>query len=425
MKSLIALTDPAQITALPMMNAMLRQAGVDPSVVLSRWRGFEAPGLGEKYAVFNADVQTMEPGHATYRFAEKHHLQSLVGFAGVLHGGGLFGVTLFNRVPVSPQAARMFQTLAHSTTYGGFAKSGIPVFTDGPRTDQADNALSACQRTVIQKNILAAVLHDHERLSASALDATAQALERSRFDAQRYAALARTLQVILLPQELPVVAGLQSSAYFRPAGDGTEIGGDFYDLFPISENRFGFALGDVSGKGAQAAVLTAFARHTLRSAAVASTDPGQVLRTLDQAIANRDAEDRYLTALFAYVTVQPGLVTLHLALGGHPRPFVLRANGTVESAGIAGSAVGLFPNPEFAAVDVVLRPGDAFVAYTDGVTEARRGDEEFGEDRLRVSLSDQQGHHPSRITANIAAQLLEFQHGIAHDDAALVILRCQ
>ena len=269
------------------------------------------------------------------------------------------------------------------------------------------------------------MLQDHERLSASELNATAQALERSRFDAQRYAALARTLQVILLPQELPVITGLDSSAFFRPAGDGTEIGGDFYELFPISENRFGFALGDVSGKGAEAAVLTAFARHSLRSAAVICTDPDQVLRTLDQAISSREADDRYLTALFAYVTVQPGLATLHLALGGHPRPFVLRADGTVESVGVEGSAVGLVPNPEFSAVDVVLRPGDTFVAYTDGVTEARRGNEEFGEDRLRALLGDQHGHHPTQITANIATRLLDFQQGITHDDAALVILRCQ
>ena len=421
----IALTDPAQFTALPVLNALMEQIGLEPSGVLRSWHDPAVPKPERRYGVFHVNDQTMAPDHPTYRFSRKHHIKSLIGFGGGLPGGGLFGIAVYSRVSINAASAKKFQALAHSAAFGGFARSGIPVFEGGPRTDRPGHSLSACQRTTTQNNILMKLLEDHEWLTATESDAAAQALERSRFDTQRYAALARTLQVVLLPKDLPAVPGIQTGTYFRPAGDGTEIGGDFYDLFPISENRFGFTLGDVSGKGADAAVLTAFARSTIRSAAVSATDSCQVLQRLDQAISDQETDGRYLTALFAFVTAQAGFVTLHLALGGHPRPLVIRANGTVEAMGVEGGALGLFPDPTFTQVQLKLAPGDAFVAYTDGITEARRGNEEFGEHRLRAFLSEQYTYPAETIAANLGKLLLHFQAGTTHDDAALVILRCQ
>lgn len=424
-RQVLPLTDPAQFAALPVMNALMAQVGLEPSAVLSRWHPSGSPGRGTRQRIFHVAQQTLEPGHPAYRFSQKHHLQSLVGFGGALPGGGLFGVMVFTRVLLQPEAARMFQLLAHSATYGCFVRAGVPVFQDGPRTDRPGSSLSACQRAVSQTDLLVKLLRDYERITAAESDATARALERSRFDAQRYASLARTLQVVLLPQALPVIPGLQTGALFRPAGDGSEIGGDFYDLFALSANRFGLVLGDVSGKGAEAAVLTALARQTIRAAAVVATDACQVLRALDLAISDDDPDSRYLTALFGFATVETGVVTLQLALGGHPRPFVLRADGTVEAVGVEGGALGLFPDPGFTEVDVVLRSGDAFVAYSDGVTDGRRGDEEFGEARLRAVLSDQCGQSASSIAANLGTLLVDFQRGITHDDVALVVLRCE
>ena len=420
----IPLTDPQQFAGLPVMTTVMEQLGIDPSVVLSRRNNFDLAVLRERYGIFHVADNGIGPEHPSHGFYQKHRIQSMIGFGGALPTGGLFGVMVLSRTPVTPEAAQMFEILAHSTTFGCFAKSGVPVFDDGLRTDRPGQSLSACQRIATQKDILTRLLEAHERVTADESDALTQALERAHFETQRYAALARTLQSTLLPPELPVIPGLQTGAYFRPAGDGSEIGGDFYDLFPIADNRFGFVLGDVSGKGAEAAALTALARHTVRAAAVAAADSCQVLRRLDQSVSAKATDGRYLTALFAFVTTAPGVITLRLALGGHPQPFVLRADGSIEAVGVEGGALGLFPDPSLTDIELQLRPGDTFVAYSDGVTEARRGDEQFGGMRLSQLLIDQHGQEAADIALHIGTQVLDFQHGNAHDDTAVVVLRC-
>ena len=418
------LTDTIQLTALPVMTALMDQLGIDPSVVLNQRNNFELPVVGERYGIFHVADNTVDATHPAHGFYRKHRIASMIGFGGALPSGGLFGVMVFSRTAVTHESAQMFETLAHSTTYGCFAKSGIPVFEDGPRTDRTGHSLSACQRMATQKDILAKLLQAYERVTTDQSDATTQALERAHFETQRYATLARTLQATLFPAELPVVPCVQTGAFFRPAGDGSEIGGDFYDLFAVSADRFGFVLGDVSGKGAEAAAVTSLARHTVRAVAFAAATPCQVLRDLDQSFSVNDTDGRYLTALFAFVTPEPGSVALHLALGGHPRPFVLRADGSVEAVGVEGGALGLFPEPSFTGVTVALRSGDTFVAYSDGVTEARRDDEEFGEGRLRTLLAAQRGRTAQEIATTIGTDVLDFQHGTAHDDTAVVVLRC-
>lgn len=420
----IPLTDAVQLTALPVMTALMDQLGIDPAVVLTQRNNFEVPVVGERYGVFHVADNTVDAAHPAHGFYQKHRIAAMIGFGGALPSGGLFGVMVFSRTPVSHESAQMFETLAHSTTYGCFAKSGIPVFDDGLRTDRPGHSLSACQRMATQKDILAKLLQAYERVTADQSDATTQALERAHFETQRYATLARTLQATLFPAELPVVPCVQTGAFFRPAGDGSEIGGDFYDLFAVPADRFGFVLGDVSGKGAEAAAVTSLARHTVRAVAFGAATPCEVLRGLDQSFSVNDTDGRYLTALFAFVTPEPGSVTLHLALGGHPRPFVLRADGSLDTVGVEGGALGLFPDPSLTGVVVQLRSGDTFVAYSDGVTEARRGDEEFGEGRLRTLLAAQHGRTAQEIATSIGTEVLDFQHGTAHDDTAVVVLRC-
>lgn len=418
------LSDPAWTDRLPMLAEVVRQLEIDvPQVLGRRTRLHQLPAV-ERYDVFHVADRTEDVAHPAHAFYKKYGVHSQFGFGGVLPNGGMFGIMVFSRTRVEEACAAKFETVAHSVTLGAFAKTGIPVFEGGPRTDHPGQSLTACQRLATQKGIVTSLLAAHERVAADESTAAVHRLEKANFETQRYAALARTLQASLLPPKLPTIAGLQIGAAFRPAGDGSEIGGDFYDLFPTSDGRFGFVLGDVSGKGAQAAALTSLARHTVRAAAFYAPGTCQVLTVLDQAVADEGTDDRYLTALFAFLTTAPGRVTIDLALGGHPRPLVLRAAGGIESVGVKGGALGLFPDPGCTETRFVLRSGDVFVAYSDGVTEARCGAEEFGEGRLRTLLAQSYGLAAPELARRIETDVLQFQSGHARDDIAVVVLRC-
>jgi sigma-B regulation protein RsbU (phosphoserine phosphatase) len=188
-------------------------------------------------------------------------------------------------------------------------------------------------------------------------------------------ALATTLQRTLLPPALPVVPGLESAAIYHSASPD-QVGGDFYDLFPIGRQHWGFFLGDVCGKGPAAAVVTSLARYTLRSAAAHDDDPLAALANLD-AVLNQEQRDdlsgRYCTVVNGRLHPgAPGEFELELATGGHPPPLILRADGSITYLEIAeGNPVGLVPEPRFTRAWLTLRPGDTLLLYTDGLTEAR------------------------------------------------------
>ena len=420
----IPLTDESQVAAYPLLELVLREAGLDVATLLSRQEHRRARAQRESYGHFHVPDPVDSPLIDSKAFIEEHGVRTVLGFGGGLPTGGSFAVVLFVDVEVTPDGARLFGTLALSTSLGAFARPGMPFFPDRPRTDGHRQALSACEHLAARDEVLTLLLEVHERLSMVATNAAVNTLERARFETQRYAALARALQASLIPPELPRVADLETGAFFRPSGDGSEIGGDFYDLFPTSDQRWGFVLGDVSGKGAQAAALTALARHTVRAAAYHSPDACQVLERLDDAVAAHDADGRHLTALFAFVSARPGELTIDLALGGHPQPLVLRADGQVESVGVEGSALGLFPHPVLTQTRIILRSGDTLLAFSDGITEARRDNEEYGEERLRALLGGFGDLHPHDIAASVGHASLEFQRDLPHDDLAVVVLRC-
>jgi sigma-B regulation protein RsbU (phosphoserine phosphatase) len=201
-----------------------------------------------------------------------------------------------------------------------------------------------------------------------------QELLRARQEADverdRYQRLARTLQRSLLPPALPRVPGVEVAAYYHPASVD-EVGGDFYDLFPLARDRWGLFLGDVCGKGADAAAVTSVARYTLRAAAVHDSDPRAVLRTLDTVLRQHDGQ-RFCTVVFGLLTPADGGWTVALAGGGHPPALLLRADGVAEPQHLTGGQlVGVLPNAHFEARTVRLGPGDTLLFYTDGLTEAR------------------------------------------------------
>ena len=420
----IPLIDESQVVRHPLLAMVLEQTGLDMQTLLSRQEHLRPRSQRETYGHFHVPDPGGSPLIDSKGFIDEHGVRTVLGFGGGLPTGGSFAIVLFTDAVVTPEHARLLGTLALSTSLGGFARPGIPFFPNGPRTDGHRTALSACEHLAARTEVLTMLLEVQERLASDASDAAVQTLERASLEMQRYAALARALQTSLIPPDLPQIAGMETGAFFRPAGDGSEIGGDFYDLFPTSDQRWGFVLGDVSGKGAQAAALTALARHTVRAAAYHSPDACQVLERLDDAVTAQQTDGRYLTALFGFVSARPGELTIDLALGGHPQPLVLRADGQVENVGVEGSALGLFPHPALTQTRIVLRPGDVLVAFSDGITEARRGNEEYGEERLRSLLASFRGLHPDDIAANVGHASLDFQLDVPHDDLAVVALRC-
>lgn len=201
-----------------------------------------------------------------------------------------------------------------------------------------------------------------------------QELLRARRDADverdRYQRLARTLQRSLLPPALPSVPGVEVAAYYHPASVD-EVGGDFYDLFPLARDRWGLFLGDVCGKGADAAAVASVARYTLRAAAVHDSDPRAVLRTLDTVLRQQGGH-LFCTVVFGLLTPTDDGCTVALAGGGHPPALLLRADGVAEPQDLTGGQlVGVLPNAYFEARTVHLGPGDTLLFYTDGLTEAR------------------------------------------------------
>ena len=240
---------------------------------------------------------------------------------------------------------------------------------------------------------------------------------------ERFASLARTLQASLLPPHLPEIFGLEVAARYRPAEDGVEVVGDFYDLFDVGDDGWGVVIGDVCGKGPEAAALTAVARYTVRAAAMRERHPSRVLRLLNEAVLHHDAGERFCTAAYARVVPAGERVSLSLACGGHPLPLLLRADGSVEAAGRPGTLLGLLEEPDLVDVKVVLEPGDALVFFTDGAIEAKRRGVVLGEERLQAVVQSCAGLRAEEIAGRVEDAILAFQDGTPQDDLALVVLR--
>ena len=251
------------------------------------------------------------------------------------------------------------------------------------------------------------------------ITARLQAERRIRAAGERYAEIARILQSSLLPRELPVIPGFDLASTYRAGQEGLDVGGDFYDVFEISGGCWALVLGDVMGKGAEAAATTALARHTVRAAAITTDEPTGVLSLLNEAI-HRDDPDRFCTAAFAFVDtgVRPRLA---LASGGHPSPLLRRA-GRVSPLEARGALLGPFSRWNGTAIGVDLEPGDLVLFYSDGVTEARRGSEQFGLDRLVATL-EATGDATAGATIEALVESLTAFTPAASDDVAVVALR--
>jgi hypothetical protein len=184
-------------------------------------------------------------------------------------------------------------------------------------------------------------------------------------------AMARTLQTSLLPAALPRVPGATVAARYLPAGTGAEVGGDFYDAFPLGDGTWMLAVGDVCGKGVEAAIVTARARHTLRAIALDAPAPAAALRALNELLVRQRSDDRFVTVgLLRFHPPADGRARLEIACGGHPYPVLARSDGTGIAVAAPGQLIGVLPEVQITPVEVELRPGDVVAVFTDGVTEA-------------------------------------------------------
>jgi phosphoserine phosphatase RsbU/P len=231
------------------------------------------------------------------------------------------------------------------------------------------------------------------------------------------AATAATLQRTLIPPHPPAVPHLDIEAVYRPAGSGREVGGDFYDVFQVAPDSWVVVLGDVSGKGVPAAVVTSFVRYTIRSLAMVHPDPSELLGALHDAVV-ADGTDHYCTVVLARLEWVESTWDVALSLAGHPPALVRRPDGRIQELGVPGTPVGLVTTPEFHTVRHRLGT-EAVTLYTDGVTEARSDQGLFGEQRL-VELLTSLPDDPLAITGSIAQAALAWQSGDASDDIAIV-----
>ncbi len=237
--------------------------------------------------------------------------------------------------------------------------------------------------------------------------------------------VAGALQNALLPAVLPTVPGLVSAALYRPAGEGREIGGDFYELFAVGGDRWCAVLGDVAGKGAEAAAVTARVRFTIRALAPGK-DAEHVLRSVNAALAADGDDERFCT--LAHVVLQPGAtgVRAEIVLAGHLQPLLRRADGRVETVGEPGTALGLVREPELVGSVVELGAGEALCLFTDGLVEARdpSGDE-LGPDRVAEVLAavDPAGPGgPERTLAALETAARGWHGNQLADDLAVLLL---
>ncbi|HVM10351.1 MAG TPA: SpoIIE family protein phosphatase [Acidimicrobiales bacterium] len=234
--------------------------------------------------------------------------------------------------------------------------------------------------------------------------------------------VARTLQQTLLPPVEPEIPGLDIAQRYHSAGE-IDVGGDFFDVFPSGDGRWGVVMGDVCGRGVAAASLTALARYTVRAGAIDQGDPAQVLHLLNKAILDADAGERFCTIAHAVIEPLPTGAHMTLACGGHPLPLLLRASGDVEEIGTPGSAIGLFEELDLEEVEVELAPGDAVAFFTDGFTEARAPDGRFAPHLLEAALAGAAGGTAEQLAEAVDRAVLAFEGGRPRDDMALLVLR--
>ncbi len=297
------------------------------------------------------------------------------------------------------------RVLLHRAGYGALA--AIPMVARG----RLLGAVSFARRRRFGSGRLA-VLEDLTGRAGLAYDNACLYAERAR--------VAHTLRRSLMPAALPAVPGLELESFFRPMGAGSEVGGDFYDVFGDRGDVW-LVVGDVCGKGAEAAVLTGFLRHTTVAYAREGAGPASVLKRVNRAMIEHDFDGRFATAILAHLGFAGEGVEVTIAAAGHPAGLVARAAGGAEELGSFGTLLGVFPDPRIAESTTTLHSGDALALYTDGLAEAHAPERVLSVDQMIERLAAVRPRS-ARATIDALISLVDLDDG-ARDDIAVLAMR--
>ena len=308
------------------------------------------------------------------------------------------------------------------------ARTGAPTRAELFRADQRSNmivplvargrALGTISLSILHSSGRDALNRDDVAFGMEVATHAAMGLDNARlYEQQRD--IAAILQQALLPRSLPEVEGAQVAVRHRPGRAGTEVGGDFYDLFEIGD-RWIAVVGDVCGKGPEAAALTSLVRHTLR--ATARLGPTEAVLRVHEAI-QASGENTYCTLCCAELRRADGGLTARVTTAGHPEPRVVSRDGGVERMEVTGPLVGILQDPVFSSQEISLPAGSTFFMCSDGIPEARRNGELFGDIRLENLLSGMSGLDPAEMVRRLEEEVVSFEEGRPRDDLALFALR--
>jgi serine phosphatase RsbU (regulator of sigma subunit) len=290
----------------------------------------------------------------------------------------------------------------------GFSSAAIVPMRIGNRTLGAMTLVTAESKRVLDRSDVELA----ELIAARA----AVAIENSRVYSER-SRIAHTLQRSLLPQQLPSIPGYELASVYIPAFEGTEVGGDFYDVWETNGSWM-LTIGDVTGKGVEAAVLTSLLRHTMRAVAEFVSSPAELLGRLD-AMLKKQTERSICTAIC--IRLDESRVTL--AIGGHPLPIHITADGARQVGGF-GPLLGAFGDAEWQDVELELAPDSTLVVYTDGVTDAVGSEgERYGLGRLQAILDGCRDLSPGEIIERLTGAIAKFRVREDADDTAALVLR--
>jgi sigma-B regulation protein RsbU (phosphoserine phosphatase) len=288
----------------------------------------------------------------------------------------------------------------------------VPVLVNAVTEQAEDGAVHAIRVAVFDAT-------QRRRYEAELLAARKRA-ETSEAHAR---ALARTLQQALIPAEPPPIAQIEVATRFRPAGDGTQVGGDFYDVFQLPDGDWVVVVGDVCGKGAAAAVVTALVRYSLRAAVMDHERLADALAHLNTVMLH-SGTDRFCTVLIVRFRRTDEAWELRVSSAGHPLPLLRGVDGAVRTVGEPGTVAGVIPDPRFVEVTQRLHPGEILLLHTDGLPDARRNGDTFGDQRIHDIVAGA-GDTAGALADALLGEVLRFQDEVARDDIAIVVLRAE
>jgi phosphoserine phosphatase RsbU/P len=311
---------------------------------------------------------------------------------------------------VAGELGLRFYAGAPLTTHDGYNLGTLCVIDDEPREFPDEQAATLADMAAIvmdelELRLAARRTIDHESLLRGQAESTASMLQQS-----------------LLPPRLPELAGADVAVLYRPA-DASVVGGDFYDVFEAGEQVV-LVVGDVSGKGPSAAAVTALARHTIRTAALATDSPSAMLRTLNRSmfIGRTEADiEHFATVLIVVAKREADGLSLSAAAAGHPPGLVIRVDGDSGELGAAGPPIGWYADASFTQCEATLHRGDALVLFTDGITEARTSDGMLGSDGLERRLEVHAGAGAAALIGDIERLLADGAVEVRDDVAAVAV----